>query len=395
MTDFASPSDEPQDLDAEIQSALGDRSIEDLLEDNPLEAEDRPERTGTVVHVRGAEVYVEFGPKMQGVCPLSQFKDPPKPGDQEPFLIERRDRTDGMLVLSRPGGVQRAHWDHLEQGQVIEALCTGTNKGGLELDVAGHQAFMPAGQVDVHHVPDLTVMVGQKLTCRVIELDKMANRLVLSRRDVIEEERKRNREALLETLQVGQTHKALITSVQAYGAFADLGGIEGLIHVSDMAWERVSSPESVVSPGDQVEVQVLKIDLDHTPPRVGLGMKQLTTDPFTASVGTVTEGEITSGTVTRLAEFGAFVEIASGLEGLIHISELAHERVNRAGQIVKVGQVVSVKVLNVDAERKRIALSLKQAQGEDGGSSVDRGEDPMIRKLKAKWGDGPLKGGIG
>ncbi|MBG81063.1 MAG: S1 RNA-binding domain-containing protein [Phycisphaerales bacterium] len=387
--------DDQHDLDAEIESALGDRSIEDLLEDDPLETSQRPERTGTIVAIRGREVYVEFGPKMQGVCPLAQFKEPPTPGTEAEFLIERRDRSDDMLVLSRPGGVQRASWDHLEQGQVIEAMCTGTNKGGLEMDVAGHQAFMPSGQVDVFHVPDLTVMVGQKLTCRVIELDKRANRLVLSRRDVLEEERQRKREALMETLQVGQTHSAVITRVQPYGAFADIGGAEGLIHISDMSWERLQNPETLVKAGDQVMVQILKIDLEQQPPRIGLGMKQLTTDPFTATVGSVSEGEIVSGTVTRLAEFGAFVEIASGLEGLVHISELAHERVNRPSQIVKEGQVISVKVLKVDAEKKRIALSLKQAQGEDGGEEIDRGQDPMIRKLKAKWGDGPLKGGIG
>lgn len=395
MSDFASHPDEHDNLDAEIQSALGDRRIEELLEDDPLETSARPERTGTIVHIRGEEVYVEFGPKMQGVCPRSQFKEPPEPGSRAEFLIERRDRSDGMLVLSRPGGVQKTSWDHLEEGQVIESTCTGTNKGGLEMDVAGHAAFMPAGQVDVHHVPDLTVMVGQKFPCRVIELDKRANRLVLSRRDLLEEERKRNREALMQAIEVGQTYTALITSVQPYGAFADIGGVEGLIHVSDMAWERISSPEAIVKPGDQVEVQIVKMDLENDPPRIGLGMKQLTTDPFTASVGTVTDGEIVNGTISRLADFGAFVELSSGLEGLIHISELSDDRVGRVSQVVKVGQVVSVKILKVDAERKRIALSMKQAQGEDGGTAFDRGEDPMIRKLKAKWGDGPLKGGIG
>ncbi len=383
-----------KDLEAEIQSALGDRSIEELLEDDPLETSNRPERTGTIVHVRGSEVYVEFGPKMQGVCPLSQFKEPPAPGTQAEFLIERRDRTDDMLVLSRPGGVMRASWDHLEQGQVIESTCTGTNKGGLEMEVAGHKAFMPAGQVDIHHVPDLTVMIGKKFPCRVMELDKRANRLVLSRRDILEEERKRNRQALMETLEVGQTHSALVTSVQSYGAFADLGGVEGLIHISDMSWERLSSAELLVKPGDQIQVQILNIDLEQDPPRIGLGMKQLTTDPFIASAGAVSEGEIIEGTITRLAEFGAFVQLPSGIEGLIHISELAHERVGRVSQVVKEGQVVSVKVLQIDSDRKRIALSLKQAQGDE-SASFDRGEDPMIRKLKAKWGDGPLKGGIG
>ena len=382
------------DLEAEIRSALGDRSIDELLEDDPLESSERPERVGTIVHVRGSEVYVEFGPKMQGVCPLAHFKEPPVPGTQAEFLIERRDRSDDMLVLSRPGGVMRTSWDHLEQGQVIESTCTGTNKGGLEMDVAGHKAFMPAGQVDIHHVPDLTVMVGKKFPCRVIELDKRANRLVLSRRDLLEEERKRNRQSLMESLEVGQTHTGLITSVQSYGAFADIGGVEGLIHISDMSWERLGSAEHLVKPGDQVQVQILKIDQEQDPPRIGLGMKQLTTDPFVASAGSISEGEIIEGTITRLAEFGAFVQLPSGVEGLIHISELSHERVGRVSQVVKTGQIVSVKVLQIDSDRKRIALSIKQAQGDE-SASFDRGEDPMIRKLKAKWGDGPLKGGIG
>ena len=379
-------------LEAEIAAALGDGQI-DAMMDVPT-GEGRSERTGTIVLIRGQDVMVEFGPRESGVCSLSHYDKPPEVGSQDTFTIDRRDGTDGMLILSRRGAIAKARWQDIAEGQVIEALCTGSNKGGLEFDVSGHSAFMPAGQVDLRHIDDLDVFIGQKLPCEVIELDRSKGRLVLSRRKAMQLLRAEESAKTLEALSLGDVKDGTVTSVKDFGAFVDIGGIDGLVHISDLSWERVHKVEDVVKPGDSVRVQVLGIETDHDPPRISLGMKQLGADPFTAAAGELSEGALCTGTVTRLEAFGAFVEVSPGVEGLVHISEMAHERVNRPSQIVKVGQVVNVQVLSVDPGRQRISLSMKKAAASD-ESAADRDDDPAMRKLREKFGGGPLKGGIG
>ena len=384
------------DLDKEIFDAIGDGSFAEMLDttnSTSRQEGDRSSRTGIIAAIHGANVLVEFGPREQGCCPKTHFEELPQVGESLDFIVERVDR-DGMLVLSRKGAVQKATWDALETGQVVEARCTGTNKGGLELEVAGHKAFMPAGQVSLHHVPDLDVMIGEKFACEVIELDRRANRIVLSRKVVLRAEREVAKNEMLETLEVGTTHDATITSVQPYGAFADIGGIEGLIHRSEMTWERNTDPEKFVKVGDVVRVQLLEINTEGDQPKLAFGMKQLIEDPFVSSMANVAAGEMVEGTITRLTDFGVFVDIGSGAEGLIHISELADHRVKSPKDVVKEKQVVTVKVLSVDAATRRISLSLKQGSGND-ESQPAREEDKAMRKLREKFGDGPLKGGIG
>jgi small subunit ribosomal protein S1 len=382
------------DLDAEIYAAIGDGSFGDMLDESAkTNSSSRSTRTGTVAALHGKNVLVEFGPREQGCCPKSQFKELPQVGDAIEFIVERIDR-DGMLVLSRKGAVQKATWDALEVGQIVEARCSGTNKGGLEMELAGHKAFMPAGQVALHHLPDLDVLIGEKFACEVIELDKRASRIVLSRKKVLLAERESAKEEMLETIAVGDTHDATITSVQPYGAFADIGGIEGLIHKSEMTWERNIDPAKFVSIGDVVRIQILDINTEEDQPKIAFGMKQLIEDPFVSSMADVAVGEMVNGTVTRLTDFGAFVDIGSGSEGLVHISELAEHRIKSPKDIVNEGQVITVKVLSVDAATRRIGLSLKQAIAHD-DSQPAREEDKAMRKLREKFGDGPLKGGIG
>jgi len=382
------------DIDKEVFEAIGEGSFEDMLDAaSPVSTGDRSTRSGVIAAIHGPNVLVEFGPREQGCCPKAHFEELPLLGDVLEFVIERTDR-DGMLVLSRKGAVQKATWDALEIGQVVEARCSGTNKGGLELEVAGHKAFMPAGHVAIHHVPDLDVMIGEKFACEVIELDRRANRVVLSRKSVLRAEREVAKTEMLGTLEVGTTHDATITSVQPYGAFADIGGLEGLIHCSEMTWERNTDPAKFVKVGDVVRVQLLEINTDGDQPKLAFGMKQLIEDPFVSSMAEVVVGEMIEGTVTRLAEFGAFVDIGSGTEGLIHISELADHRIKSPKDVVKETQVVTVKVLSVDAATRRISLSLKQGQGND-ESQPAREDDSAMRKLREKFGDGPLKGGIG
>jgi ribosomal protein S1 len=385
-----------EELEREIFNAIGEGSFEDMLD---VEAQSthsgRSGRSGVVAAIHGRNVLVEFGPREQGCCPKSHFEELPQVGESLDFIVERTD-SDGMLVLSRKGAVQKASWDALETGQVIEATCTGTNKGGLEMEVASHKAFMPAGQVAIHHVPDLDSMIGQKIACEVIELDKRANRLVLSRKRVLLAEREAAKDEMLQTLTLGDTHNATITSVQPYGAFADIGGIEGLIHKSEMTWERDIDPSKFVKIGDVVKIQILDIDLTNDQPKIAFGMKQLIEDPFVSSAANIEVGETITGTVTRLVDFGAFVDLGAGTEGLIHISELADHRVKSPKDVVKEQQVITVKVLSVDSATRRIALSLKQVEGNYGSEDAPlREEDNAMRKLREKFGNGPLKGGIG
>jgi ribosomal protein S1 len=385
-----------EELEKEIFDAIGEGSFEDMLD---VEAQSthsgRSGRSGVVAAIHGRNVLVEFGPREQGCCPKSHFEELPQVGESLDFIVERTD-SDGMLVLSRKGAVQKASWDVLETGQVIEATCTGTNKGGLEMEVASHKAFMPAGQVAIHHLPDLDSMIGQKIACEVIELDKRANRIVLSRKRVLLAEREAAKDETLQTLTLGATHNATITSVQPYGAFADIGGIEGLIHKSEMTWERDIDPSKFVKIGDVVKIQILDIDLTNDQPKIAFGMKQLIEDPFVSSVASIEVGETVTGTVTRLVDFGVFVDLGAGTEGLIHISELADHRVKSPKDVVKEQQVITVKVLSVDSATRRIALSLKQVEGNYGSEDAPlREEDNAMRKLREKFGNGPLKGGIG
>ncbi len=388
-------------LEAEIEAALGDMSLEDMLEmSNPTKPSaasggERALKTGTVVSIHGDDVFVEFGPKSQGICPLTQFDEPPKVGDRLDFNIDRFDSDEGILVLSRQGAVQKAQWDALEVGQVVEGRVTGTNKGGLEVEIAQHRAFMPAGQVDLRHIADLAVFVGEKIPCQIIELDKRNNRIILSRKSVLETERAAMREKLLETLAPGQELRGVVTSLQQYGAFVDIGGVDGLVHVSDLSYSRISHPREVVREGQEVTVRVLKVDTDQDPIRISLGLKQTMADPFQAKAGEFTEGATVAGRVTKIMPFGAFVEIAPGIEGLIHISEIAHERVNDVHKFIKADEVVTVKILQVDADRQRISLSLKALKAEK-EAETSRVDDGAMRKLRAKFGgDGNLKGGLG
>lgn len=387
-------------LQAEIEAALGDMSLEDMLDvaDKPksnTSGELQELKSGTIVSIQDNDIFVEFGPKSMGICPRKQFDNPPTVGEKLQFIVERYDAKEGLLLLSREGAVRKAAWESLQVGQVIEARCTGTNKGGLEMDVANHKAFMPAGQVDLRHIEDLKVYIGEKMPCEIIELDKNRGRIILSRKSTMEVEQTRLREKLLEELKEGDQRPAVITSIQPYGAFADIGGIDGLIHISDIAHQRLKSPSEVVKEGQQVTVKIIKIDRKADPPRIGLGMKQCLTDPYEAQFTQMQPGDTISGRVTKIVDFGAFIEIAPGVEGLVHISQLAEKRVNRVNQVVKVDEVITVKVLDIDAKTRRISLSLRAAKAKEAEEQL-KPDDAAMRKLKAKFGsDHKLKGGIG
>ncbi len=433
------------ELENEIEAALGGMSIEEL---ESASAPARPSQRGrqikhgTILRVHDGDVFVEFGPRSQGVCPLAQFlatgdQLAPVVGSERGFIVERFDPFEGLSILSLEGVVQKADWGTLAIGQVVEGRCTGMNKGGLEMEIAHHKGFMPAGQVDVRHVADISVFIGEKFPVEIVELNKDKDRLVVSRKAVLAAERAEQREKLMAVLEIGQTRTATITSVQSYGAFADIGGVDGLIHVSDLSHERVNSAADVVSVGQVVTVKVIKLDLSQTPPKIGLGLKQLVVDTAgiekraaqKSALSALEPGSTVTGRVTKLMAFGAFVEIAPGVEGLIHISEISHERIPSVDKALRANEVVTCKILALDVAAKRISLSIQalveaparpepQAAGGAGGGgkktdegfssvfgrgrrgkdevpSVARSEDNSLKRLRAAWGqDKQFKGGL-
>ena len=379
----------------------------------------REHRTGMVVSVGASDVFVEFGPKELGVVELPQFKDePPKVGDQLEVAVQRFDAAESLYICALPGAVQKADWEMLEAGQVVEARVTGVNKGGLELEVANHRAFMPASQVDIDRVPDMSVFVGEKMTCEIQKVDKRGQgNIVLSRRDVLQKERAKAAEGLKEALKEGDTVTGTVRKIMDFGAFVDLGGVDGLIHINDLAHERINhGAKNVarhVSEGQKVTVQILKLDWEEN--RIGLGLKQLQADPFSAAAEEVVEGAEVTGKVTKILEFGAFVEVAPGVEGLVHISELDWRRVNDVHEVLSENEVVQVKVLKVDPSDRKISLSVKQLkdrpqqQGGGGGRGGKGGrggrddrspeeirkETPELRRLREQAKKQKPKGGGG
>ncbi|MFG0273650.1 MAG: 30S ribosomal protein S1 [Phycisphaerales bacterium] len=367
----------------------------------------REHRTGRVVSVGPDDIFIEFGPKELGVAPRNQWPEEelPKVGDDLKVVIDRFDANQSLFLCARPGSVQKAEWELLEPGQVVEAMCTGTNKGGLEMEVAGHRAFMPASKIDIHHVSDMKPFVGEKLKCVVSKVDRAGRgNIVLSRRDILAEERKGQREALQQTLKEGEIREGVVRKIMEFGAFVDLGGADGLVHISDLSYDRVRKVEDVVKEGETVRVKVLKLDWEKD--RISLGMKQAQEDPFKSAASEVTAGETVSGKVTKILEFGALVEVAPGVEGLVHISELAWKRVARVEHVVKPDEIVQVKVLDVDTDKRRISLSIKQTQeapkdarGRDAGRSAEeiQKETPALRRMReqAKQREKKGAGGLG
>jgi len=370
-------------------------------------------RTGKVVNVTDSDIFLEFGPKELGIVSRDQWREGenvPEASQELEVLIERFDKAESIFVCARPGAIRKAIWDTLQSGQVVEATCVGTNKGGLEMELAGgHRAFLPASQVAIERVNDLDKFIGQKLECEVQRVERRGQgNVVLSRRVIIEKQRAKEAEKLKDTLKVGQVVEGTVQRIAPFGAFVDIGGIDGLVHVSDLSHERIGQGEAavrkMVSEGQTVRVEILKLDWENQ--RIGLGMKQLQADPFAEKMGAIEEGAEVSGRVTKIVDFGAFVELAPGVEGLIHISELDHKRVKAVSDAVKPDEVVNVKVLSVDPGSRRIGLSMKalkpapaggKGKGDRGGPSAEEilKETPQLRRLREKFGSGGFKGGLG
>jgi small subunit ribosomal protein S1 len=329
--------------------------------------------SGKVVRIDKDEVLVDIGYKSEGVIPSNELSirksvdpgDEVSLGEEVDALVLTKEDQEGRLILSKKRARFEKAWRRIESaaesGEPVEGTVIEVVKGGLILDL-GVRGFLPASLVDIRRVHNLDEFMGQKLECKVIELNRSRNNVVLSRRAVLEEERKEVREQILGRLQPGQVVDGKISNIVDFGAFVDLDGIDGLIHISELSWSHVNHPSEVVGIGDTVRVKVLDIERDRQ--RISLGLKQTQEDPWQRVVDNHQPGDVLDGKITKVVAFGAFVEILPGVEGLVHISELADHHVENPGEVVQPGTELQVKILEVDEERRRLSLSIKRVEGQ-------------------------------
>ena len=329
--------------------------------------------TGHVVRIDNDEVLVDIGYKSEGVIPVGELSirksvdpsDEVSLGEEVDALVLTKEDQDGRLILSKKRARFEKAWRRIEaaaeSGEPVEGAVIEVVKGGLIIDL-GVRGFLPASLVDIRRVPNLDEYMGTAIECKVIELNRSRNNVVLSRRAVLEEQRKEDRERILDRLQPGQVVEGTISNIVDFGAFVDLDGIDGLIHISELSWSHVNHPSEILSIGDTVSVKVL--DIDRQRQRISLGLKQTQEDPWQRVVDTYNIGDELEGTVTKVVTFGAFVEILDGVEGLVHISELAQHHVDNPREIIQPGDPVRVKILEIDSERRRLSLSIKRVEGQ-------------------------------
>ena len=347
---------------------------------------------GTIVKVDRDEVLLDIGYKTEGVIPSRELSikhdvDPNEVvgvGDEVEALVLQKEDKDGRLILSKKRAQYERAWGTIEQLKEEDGVVTGTVievvKGGLIIDI-GLRGFLPASLVEMRRVRDLQPYVGQELEAKIIELDKNRNNVVLSRRAWLEQTQSEVRQNFLQTLAKGQKREGVVSSIVNFGAFVDLGGVDGLVHVSELSWKHIDHPGEVVEVGQHVRVEVL--DVDHDRERVSLSLKATQEDPWQQFARTHAIGQVVPGKVTKLVPFGAFVRVEEGIEGLVHISELAERHVELPEQVADVGDEIFVKVIDIDLERRRISLSLKQAnQGVDPDSDEF---DPSLYGMAAEY----------
>jgi small subunit ribosomal protein S1 len=349
----------PEELVDAVEASLRDFKDGDIVE-------------GTVVKIDRDEVLLDIGYKSEGVIPAKELSirhdiDPNEVvhvGDKIEALVLQKEDKEGRLILSKKRAQYERAWGRIEEvmqsGGTIKGPVIEVVKGGLIVDI-GLRGFLPASLVDLRRVRDLHPYVGQEIEAKIIELDRNRNNVVLSRRAFLEESQSEGRKKFLESLQKGERRKGTVSSIVNFGAFVDLGGVDGLVHVSELSWKHVDHPSEVVQVGQEVEVEILDVDLERE--RVSLSLKATQEDPWKEFERKYQAGEIIEGQVTKLVPFGAFVRVAPGIEGLVHISELSEQHVDSPESVLSVGDQVRVKVIEVDVARRRISLSMRQVGG--------------------------------
>ena len=353
----------------ELES-ISDDEMNQLIDGTITEFEEGDLVTGTVVKIEHDEVLLDIGFKSEGVINVRELSirrdvEPSELvslGEEIEALVLMKEDKEGRLHLSKKRAEYERAWIRIEEkfnaGENVEGEVIEVVKGGLILDI-GLRGFLPASLVDMRRVKDLSNYMGTTIEARVIEMDRNRNNVVLSRRVVLEESRKQERTEILENLQKGMRLQGQVSSLVDFGAFVDLGGIDGLVHISELSWNHVNHPAEVVKVGQEVEVEVLDVDMSRE--RISLGLKQTQDDPWRKLVESYPVDSIVQGQVTKLVPFGTFVELGDGVEGLVHISEMAKAHVEQPSQVVKLGDTVNVKVMDIDLNRRRISLSMKAA----------------------------------
>jgi small subunit ribosomal protein S1 len=349
---------------------LGSLSLEDAYTATMVDIENGQLVEGTVVRIDKDEVLLDIGYKSEGVIPQKELSirnnlhpsEVVEMGEKLEALVLQREDSEGRLLLSRKRALYEKAWGDIEEIKEADGMVSGTVievvKGGLIVDI-GLRGFLPASLVDLRRVRDLQPLIGTTVDTKIIELDRHRNNVVLSRRAWLEESQKDEREDFLTNLKSGEIRSGVVSSVVNFGAFVDLGGMDGLIHVSELSWKHVDHPGSVVSVGDEIEVQVLDIDMSRE--RISLSLKATQKDPWQEFADSHQVGELVYGRVTKLIQFGSFVQVGEGIEGLVHISEMSAHHVELPEQVVTPGEELWVKIIDLDLERRRISLSIKQA----------------------------------
>ncbi|WP_437230818.1 30S ribosomal protein S1 [Planctomicrobium sp. SH661] len=355
---------------------------------------------GVVQGVHGDSVFVDVNLRMTAAVPFRQFdvKKPPQIGDEIEIAFDKVDEAEGLILANLPRGttvVKGGDWSAVSVDQVVECVVTKTNKGGLEATVGTLRGFIPASQVDLGYIADLQQFVGQKLRVRITEVNPAKKKLVFSRRVLLQEEREVAKGQLLEEIKPDQTRTGRVKSIKEYGAFVDLGGMDGFLPIGQLSWVRIEHPSEVLQEGQEIEVKVLSVDREKN--RISLGMRQLAPNPWRSAESKYAKGTTATGRVTRVEAFGAFIELEPGVEGLVHISELEHRRVKRVEEVLNVGDMAEVQILEVDPKKKRISLSAKALKEAPAPVVKPTDEDLAPGKGEAyqrKRKDG-LKGGTG
>ena len=391
------------DLAREYDDAVGDVSLEELMAADheatrraAIEPDSR--QTGRVVHIARDDVFVDLGGREQGIVSLRQFSQAPEPGTPVDVVVNRYCAEEGLYELSLPEmAADVQDWSDLSEGMLVEARVTGHNAGGLECEVNHIRGFIPISQIALYRVEGLEEFVDQKFTCLVTEANPGRRNLVLSRRAVLEKEREDARKDLLDSLEPGEVREGVVRKLMDFGAFVELGsGVDGLLHISQLGWARVEHPRDVLHEGQTIKIKIDKVDKETG--RIGLGYREMLENPWTQAATKYPANTLVRGQVTKLMEFGAFVQVEPGVEGLVHISELSHKRVWRTSDVVHEGDEIEVLVLSVDTDAQRMSLSMKQALPEPEPAKKEPTEPgepaPPPKKLRQKPSE-PLKGGLG
>jgi len=373
-----------------MDDLMSSNTVKQVVDEIPLESRIK----GTVSRIHRDDVFFTLKGQHEGVASLRQFKKPPEPGMMTDVIVTGYNAEDSLYTLSIPGAaVSVADWSDINEGSIVEAKITGSNTGGLECMVNNIRGFIPASQISRFRVENLGDYVNQKLTCVVTEANPKRRNLVLSHRAIMERENEEKRQELMKSLEVGNVYDGTVTKLMDFGVFVDIGGVEGLVHISKLAWDRVQHPRDMLEEGQKIKVKIDKVNPETG--KISLSHRDTLEHPWDNIDTKYPVGATVKGTVSRLANFGAFVKLESGIEGLIHISELAHSRVQTVKSVLNEGDEVEVKVLGVDREAQKIGLSLKELQPKPEPQEEKKAaEEPTeeIRPVVAKRKK-PLKGG--